>query len=371
MKLKVTSDYQLQIDGANKPWPSLRSLKPYLPRPVRRNAYNIPGELQEGTLTKDEALRAVYSYTWHRDRVTQHRDGGATLETDHPGSVFLAFGETMYELHPVKSINNSKALALARQKAMTVAKAESASMLELARSEARNTRAEASRTVTQARRLLADHQDATRNERSIGMLNIMPPRTDCKLVNLTSRSDPMYVLYIPVLNQRILVDSWSRGDYVHRLDEPWYGTVNVEMAYVWRNGVWTLRPPNCRLAKATVRPDTAIKELPHISRSSACFSLGTATRCPESSQHVYDTAGRMLGAMSCVNFDSLLSTNVSAWPTGLRVKLGDLVTEYDSQLGIDWTRVEAYVEEHGGGAEAVSASDTSFHIQGAGADSGE
>lgn len=373
MKLKITADYELQVDGVNTTWPGLKQLKPYLPRPLRRNATHIATEMDEHTITKEEALRAYYTYKWHRDRITNNRDGGMTLESNHPGSVFLAFGETMYELHPVKSINNSKALGLARHKAMTVAKAESGHIMELAKSEAKNVRSEARQTVSRAQQLLRQHTDATRNDHAVGKLNILPPRHECKLYNIGDCDNSQFILSIPVTNLTIKIDSWNKGTFVKKLDVPFRTHVNVEMSYLWANGAWDLRPQSCRLAQAQGRHNVALMELPHISKTSACFTLGTRPTNPASFEEVYAVAVAMLSAMSCVNFDSLLSVHVSNWPEGLRTNLGDLIIEENGAPVISWARMEQYVTEGGQPSpterERVPDTSSSFHITGSPRDS--
>ena len=282
------------IDTVGREVPVIAQITPYLPsslKGIRHEHYTVMDALAHGV--SPQILSSALS-AWYME----HPNTGEEIAVEQgitelpDNNAYMALGDFIYKMVPVRQAGSSKAVRLMREKV----RVEIERVREGLRQQASN---EAQQVIAQAQQRAATIRAEAERERQAETAMLRFPAW-CKGSILKEDSDPTKYM---LLSTSITITKIVHGSkqWSTKADIP--RTVRVDL---WmplsgtQERVHLAFPPNS-------------KSLPHISSSSSCVKIGERIEPIENYDRMLRFQGQIARAMGTINLASLLIPDIDHW----------------------------------------------------------
>jgi len=280
------------VDSGGRARPEMRFLAPYLPqtsRTITSQAYTVEDAL---TLGMNPQMLSSALSAWFVEHPNQGNNivvsEGITELPDN--NAFMALGDYIYQMIPVRQVKTGKAVRLMREKVKREVESQRTGLMAQASQEAQNI---------------------------IDQANVQASRVRLEIAR--EKSEGANVVKFPLWTRGNAVMDHGNGNLYIRQKAIITFTNVVYKEKVWATKIDVLRSVAVNLwlpmsgDVEQVSLDEARGQLPHITSGSACMKIGEAVQPIVSMDRVGAFRNQIVRTMSSINLASLLSADIREW----------------------------------------------------------
>jgi len=280
------------VDSGGRSRPEMRFLAPYLPqasRTITSQAYSVEDALALGM--NPQMLTSALS-AWFVEHPNQGNNivvsEGITELPDN--NAFMALGDYIYQMIPVRQVKTGKAVRLMREKVKREVESQRTGLIAQASQEAQN---------------IIDQANAK--------------ATQIKYVAEKERIEQNNMVKFPLWTRgNAMMDQGNGNQYIRQRSTITFTNV------VYKEKIWATKRDVMRSISVNlwlplsgesdlVLLDDARGQLPHITSGSACMKIGEAVQPIISLDRVGAFRNQIVRTMSSINLASLLSADIREW----------------------------------------------------------